>query len=65
KRFSSSSNLITHQRLHSGERPYTCADCGKGFTISSKLIAHQRTHSGERPYSCTDCGKGFSDRPHL
>ncbi|CAI5768419.1 finger 420-like [Podarcis lilfordi] len=65
KSFSRSSNLMSHQRTHAGDKPYKCSDCGKGFTRSSNLINHQRTHTGERPYTCLDCGESFSRSSQL
>ncbi|KAG6923400.1 zinc finger protein 774, partial [Chelydra serpentina] len=52
--------LGKQQRIHKGEVPNACLECGKVFGRKSHLVRHQRTHRREKPTICNECGKSFS-----
>ncbi|XP_044151718.1 oocyte zinc finger protein XlCOF6.1-like isoform X2 [Bufo gargarizans] len=55
--------IIVQRR--SGQKPFSCSDCGKSFKFRSRLVAHQRVHTGEKPFACLECGKCFIRKEKL
>ena len=44
-------HLTTHEKTHTGEKPYYCQYCIKKFGESSNFKRHEIIHRGEKPYS--------------
>ncbi|XP_072296230.1 uncharacterized protein gzf1 [Eucyclogobius newberryi] len=65
KTLSCKNNLLLHERIHTGTKPYHCSVCNARFTQKTALNMHYRTHTGEKPFACTMCTARFTQKQML
>lgn len=55
-----------HKRLHSGDKPYKCEECGRHFRQWGDLKYHSTSiHSEHKQYQCEYCAKEFARKYSL
>eukprot|EP01084_Bolivina_argentea_P200909 343473_1 len=59
--FTAPSSLVSHERIHTKEKPFKCRECNRSFTQRSHLKNHiNQIHTNNGKYQCKYCPKRFS-----
>ncbi|XP_035854246.1 zinc finger protein 79-like [Sander lucioperca] len=56
---------VSDSRCTTGEKAFSCSECGKIFGTNGHLKRHMGTHTGEKPFSCSVCKKAFRESGSL
>ena len=63
--FRQSGTLKRHERIHLGEKQFTCWKYDKTFNWSGTLREHEKIHTGEKSFACSKCDQSFTDKYHF
>lgn len=60
RNFPTKHQVRSHERVHTGDRPFTCYICSVAFAHGGNMIKHIKSkHPSENPYTCRGCPAKF------
>ena len=60
-----SHHMKHHYHKHTGEKPFQCKLCGRGFSQRTDCIKHIRTHDDRYKFKCPMCDKKYASKQDL
>ena len=65
KCFNQRGYLKSHERVHTGEKPFKCKHCDKCFNRRENFKHHERIYTGEKVFKCKQCDQCFRQEGEL
>ncbi|KAI4465109.1 zinc finger protein [Holotrichia oblita] len=65
RKFTKTSHLTRHLKIHNPIKPHACKVCYKRYARLEQLTTHMNIHMGVKPHVCDICFKGFNQISNL